>query len=69
MEREFKGYWTKTIVSHDGSLKVLEIYLDESGLYRVYHNRYMPALVFGSWEAIENKFPIKRNERDCLLVD
>lgn len=69
MEREFKGYWTKTIVSTDGSLKVLEIYLDSEGLYRVVHNRNMPALVFGSWEAIEKKFPIKKSEfHDLCLV-
>lgn len=59
MEREnIKAYWCKTALGRDGSLKIIEIYLGEDGLYRVYTDRTATAFVFGSWEAIKEKYPL-----------
>lgn len=54
-----KNYWIKTIKNKYGELKVLEIYLGEDGLYRVYTDRNAVALVFGSWNSIFERFQVK----------
>ncbi len=55
-------YWCKTVVDKNGGSRILEIYLGEDGLYRVYVNRSERALVFGSWEAIYERFPVAKRE-------
>lgn len=56
-----KGYWCRTVADRSGELKVVEIFLGEDGLYRVYSERKVEtALVFGSWDAIKEKFPIEK---------
>jgi hypothetical protein len=58
-----KTYWCKTFVDRNGSLKIIEIYLGEDGLYRVYTDRKTVGFVFGSWEAIEEKFPMIKGDK------
>ena len=52
------AYWCKTMIDRNGSLKVVEIYEGADGLFRVYTEKTKVALVFGSWEAIYEKFPL-----------
>lgn len=67
------GYWCKTIVDRSGALKVVEIYLGDDGLYRVYVERKPTAYVFGSWEAIKDRFPVidraKEDKRIYVSAD
>ena len=62
------GYWWKTVVDRSRELKVIEIYLGEDGLYKVYTDRKPVALVFGSWDAIKERFPIDRAREDKRII-
>lgn len=57
------NYWCKTVWNKQGRAKILEIYLGEDGLFRVYVDRSERALIFGSWEAINERFPFQEKAR------
>lgn len=62
MMKEKVTYWCKSVFDKGGGSKIIEIYLGEDGLFRVYVNRSERALVFGSWEAIYERFPLSKRE-------
>lgn len=50
-------YWCKTLQERNGSLRIVEIFLEENGLYRVYYDKNSKGLIFGSLEDVYEKFP------------
>lgn len=63
-----KTYWCKSLKVKE-EIKIIEIFLGEDGLYRVYENRKTPGLVFGSVDAIKEKYPnlIWGKEKEVLV--
>ena len=60
-------YWCKSLKRLE-NIVILEIYLGEDGLYRVYENRKTPGFVFGSLEAIKEKYPMVTWGKEKLIT-